>query len=392
MSQRGTAQGKYFVGGLARETTTESLKTYFEQFGELCDAIVMFKEGGIPRGFGFVTFSNPSAVPINFLQTAHIVDNKQVDVKSAVPQEEMVPGASPPPFYAQYETPNVGYQRSPPAYTTTDGISKLFIGGLTPTTTKEMLETHFSQFGTLTDSVVMSEEGTGKPRGFGFVTYQTEQQATAAVQAQGAHVIDNKVVDVKKAQPRGSPGLQPSLPARTNTNYNPYPATSYPPYYQSRVVGSPMRPALRAGAPAGAPRPTVGEAWEDSVTAPSKIFVGGLSRVSSEENLATHFSQYGSIQSCEVMRRDGVSRGFGFVVFSHAQEAARALNVPTHVIDGKQVEVKACQPRTPGPPAKTGFAQPTYCAQPPYTAAYASPAAYYPSPYRGGFRGRFAPY
>ena len=42
-----------FVGGLNYETTNESLKTYFEQFGEITDSIVMkYKDTGRSRGFG----------------------------------------------------------------------------------------------------------------------------------------------------------------------------------------------------------------------------------------------------------------------------------------------------------------------------------------------------
>ena len=44
---------KVFVGGLNYETTNESLKTYFEQFGEITDSIVMkYKDTGRSRGFG----------------------------------------------------------------------------------------------------------------------------------------------------------------------------------------------------------------------------------------------------------------------------------------------------------------------------------------------------
>ena len=44
---------KIFVGGLGNETTDETLKTYFEQFGDITDSIVMkYKDSGRSRGFG----------------------------------------------------------------------------------------------------------------------------------------------------------------------------------------------------------------------------------------------------------------------------------------------------------------------------------------------------
>ena len=53
---------KIFVGGLNYNTTDESLRDYFEQFGPLADYIVM-KTGhdNKSRGFGFVVYENVSA-------------------------------------------------------------------------------------------------------------------------------------------------------------------------------------------------------------------------------------------------------------------------------------------------------------------------------------------
>lgn len=50
---------KLFVGNLNFKTTDEDLKYYFEDFGEVSEAIIVFdRETGRPRGFGFVTMPN----------------------------------------------------------------------------------------------------------------------------------------------------------------------------------------------------------------------------------------------------------------------------------------------------------------------------------------------
>ena len=49
-------------------------------------------------------------------------------------------------------------------------LRKLFIGGLSFETTDESLRSHFEQWGTLTDCVVMRDPSTKRSRGFGFVT------------------------------------------------------------------------------------------------------------------------------------------------------------------------------------------------------------------------------
>ena len=54
---------KIFVGGIGQDVIEEEFKDYFEQFGTVLDATLMMdKETGRPRGFGFVTFDDDSAV------------------------------------------------------------------------------------------------------------------------------------------------------------------------------------------------------------------------------------------------------------------------------------------------------------------------------------------
>eukprot|EP00668_Euglena_longa_P001920 GGOE01002243.1.p1 GENE.GGOE01002243.1~~GGOE01002243.1.p1 ORF type:complete len:345 (+),score=17.32 GGOE01002243.1:65-1099(+) len=317
--------GKYFIGGLSRETTSVSLKAYFELFGELSDAVVMTKDGR-SRGFGFVRFVNPAAVPPNFVTSMHVVDGKQVDVKNAIPEEELQ---------------------------ATTGVKKLFIGGLTATTTREHLEQHFGQFGVLTDAVVM--ETNGRPRGFGFVTFENEEQADMAFHYAPGHLIDGKMVDVKKAEPKGSPNLLQRPAAYSAVGAYSTPATYAPPLPPlgrgiPHQLPSPLHNfAVRTSAPRPAiPQISVKGGYSGAENAAiSKIFVGGLAHHTTEDSLYAYFSQFGNVLGCEVMRRDGVPRGFGFVVFSHSSEASLALSQQMHIIDGKQVECKTCQPKVP---------------------------------------------
>ncbi|KAJ7128883.1 RNA-binding domain-containing protein [Mycena crocata] len=51
---------KVYVGNLSWNTTDDSLKNAFEEFGQVTDSIVMKdRETGRSRGFGFVTFGSP---------------------------------------------------------------------------------------------------------------------------------------------------------------------------------------------------------------------------------------------------------------------------------------------------------------------------------------------
>ena len=56
-----------------------------------------------------------------------------------------------------------------------------------------MLFNEFAQYGEIIDSIVMKNPETGNSRGFGFVTYKTNDQAQSAVSS-GEHNIDGKAV------------------------------------------------------------------------------------------------------------------------------------------------------------------------------------------------------
>lgn len=79
------------------------------------------------------------------------------------------------------------------------GDNRLFIGNLSWDTNDESLREAFSQHGVVTDAKVIMDRYNGRSRGFGFVTYQTAEQAnTAKEQMHGANV-DGREVRVESA-------------------------------------------------------------------------------------------------------------------------------------------------------------------------------------------------
>ncbi|KAH7543749.1 hypothetical protein JRO89_XS15G0010600 [Xanthoceras sorbifolium] len=57
-----TTYTKVFVGGLAWETQRETMKSYFDQFGEIHEAVVITdRNTGKSKGYGFVTFKDPES-------------------------------------------------------------------------------------------------------------------------------------------------------------------------------------------------------------------------------------------------------------------------------------------------------------------------------------------
>ena len=73
--------GKMFIGGLSWQTTPESIREYFSSFGDLAEVMVM-KDPATrrSRGFGFITFSDPTAVEKVMKYPVHQV-NLIIDIK-----------------------------------------------------------------------------------------------------------------------------------------------------------------------------------------------------------------------------------------------------------------------------------------------------------------------
>ncbi|KAK9438683.1 heterogeneous nuclear ribonucleoprotein HRP1 [Metarhizium brunneum] len=164
--------GKMFIGGLNWETTDQSLREYFEQFGEVVECTVMRDSTtGRSRGFGFLTFKDAKTVNIVMVKE-HFLDGKIIDPKRAIPRDEQ------------------------------EKTSKIFVGGVSQETTDQEFRDYFAQFGRVVDATLMMDKDTGRPRGFGFVTFESEAGVEACINV--PLEIHGKPVEVKRAQPRGN--------------------------------------------------------------------------------------------------------------------------------------------------------------------------------------------
>jgi len=93
---------KIFVGGIPMSLTQTDFKKFFESFGPVTDCqIMMERDSGRSRGFGFVTFELESSME-KVLATQHSIQGKPVEVKRAEPKKKevaQVPIIVPVPTY-----------------------------------------------------------------------------------------------------------------------------------------------------------------------------------------------------------------------------------------------------------------------------------------------------
>ncbi|KAG5457154.1 MAG: hypothetical protein BJ554DRAFT_2905 [Olpidium bornovanus] len=147
------------------------MRAHFSKWGEVLDCSVMkepvtFKS----RGFGFLTYANPDVVP-SMLAAEHVLDGKRVDPKRAIPREEQVL------------------------------TEKIFVGGISPDVSEEELTAFFNQFGKVIDTTLMVDRDTGRPRGFGFVTFENDAMVEELA-ARRDLTIKGKTVCSERAMPK----------------------------------------------------------------------------------------------------------------------------------------------------------------------------------------------
>src|SRR5580704_2316839 len=80
--------------------------------------------------------------------------------------------------------------------------SKLFVGNLSFNTTENDLQDTFAAHGTVSEVNLMMDRESGRPRGFGFITMSTPEEAQAAIDALNGKSIDGRALTVNIAKPR----------------------------------------------------------------------------------------------------------------------------------------------------------------------------------------------
>lgn len=89
-----TTYTKVFVGGLAWETQSDTMRRYFEQFGEILEAVVITdRVTGRSKGYGFVTFSDPEFARRACVDPSPIIDGRRANCNLA-----SLGRPRPPPF------------------------------------------------------------------------------------------------------------------------------------------------------------------------------------------------------------------------------------------------------------------------------------------------------
>jgi len=165
---------KLFIGGLNYTTSNDSLKEFFEKWGEIVDVVVM-KDPVTKRsrGFGFITYAKACMVDDAMMNRPHKIDGREVETKRAVPRDDI-------------DKPDIAWT-----------VKKMFVSGIKEHAEDELRE-YFGQYGNILNIQIVVDKETGQRKGFGFIEFDDSDSVDKAVLIKIHHISGTKL-EVKKA-------------------------------------------------------------------------------------------------------------------------------------------------------------------------------------------------
>lgn len=260
-SLRKSGVGNVFIKNLDKTIDNKAMYDTFSAFGSILSCKVATDENGQSKGYGFVHFDTEEAA------------NTSIErVNGMLLQEKKV--------YVGRFIPRK--EREKELGEKAKLYTNVYVKNFGDELNDETLLSMFEPFGKVTSHRVMVKDG--KSRGFGFVAFESAEAAEDAVNAlNNKKLSDDKTLYVGRAQKKFE--RQMELKRK---------------FEQIKIE----RMSRYQGV---------------------NLYVKNLDDSIDDERLRKEFTPFGTITSAKVMMEDGRSKGFGFVCFSAAEEATKAV-------------------------------------------------------------------
>ncbi|KAF5776826.1 putative RNA recognition motif domain, nucleotide-binding alpha-beta plait domain superfamily [Helianthus annuus] len=206
----------------------------------------------------------------------------------------------------------------------TSGHYNIFVGDLSPEVTDAMLFACFSVYASCSDARVMWDQKTGRSRGFGFVSFRTQQDAQSAINDLTGKWLGSRQIRCNWA----------TKGAGTSD--------------EKQASDSKSVVELTNGSSEDSKEPVNGDAPENNPQY-TTVYVGNLAPEVTQLELHRHFHSFGAGIIEEV--RVQPDKGFGFVRYNNHAEAALAIQMGNtqSILYGKQIKCSwGSKPTPPG--------------------------------------------
>ncbi|KAH7398075.1 putative nuclear localization sequence-binding protein [Cadophora sp. MPI-SDFR-AT-0126] len=191
-----TGSKNLFVGNLSWNVDDDWLLREFEEFGEISGArVISDKATGRSKGFGYVEFtSSASAAAALKAKKGSMIDGREANVDFSTPRSD-----APPRDRAQSRAQAYGDSQNPPSDT-------LFLGNLSFDADENTVGEAFGEHGTVVNVRLPTDMETGNPKGFGYVTFSSVDDAKTAFEAMTGAEIAGRPVRLDYATPKPDRG------------------------------------------------------------------------------------------------------------------------------------------------------------------------------------------
>ncbi|OSC97133.1 polyadenylate binding protein [Trametes coccinea BRFM310] len=280
---RKTGQGNIFIKNLDEQIDNKALHDTFAAFGNVLSCKVATDEHGRSKGYGFVHYETAEAAETAIKAVnGMLLNDKKVYVGHHISRKER-----------QSKMEEMKAQ-----------FTNIYVKNVDPEVTQEEFVQLFEPFGKIT-SAVLQVDDEGKSRGFGFVNFETHEEAQKAVETLHDSDFHGRKLFVARAQKKAEreEELRKS-------------------YEQAKMEKMSKYQGVN-------------------------LYIKNLEDDIDDERLRQEFEPFGTITSVKVMRDEkGTSKGFGFVCFSSPDEATKAVaEMNNKMIGSKPLYVSLAQRR-----------------------------------------------
>lgn len=259
---RRSGVGNIFIKNLDKHIDHKGLYDTFSAFGNILSCKIANDEKGQSKGYGFVHYETKEAAHEAISKVnGMMLNDKKVFVGEFMSRRDRIDS-------------NGDQQKK---------YKNCFVKNLGPEISNDTLMEAFGKYGSITSCVIMTDDD-GKSKGFGFVAFESNEDAEKACDALDGSDIEGNKITCCRAQKKAERAMELK---------NKFEAQKIERISRYQGVN---------------------------------LYIKNLEDGIDDERLRTEFSQFGTITSAKVMKDDKTnSKGFGFVCFSSPDEATKAV-------------------------------------------------------------------